>query len=151
MGIGLVPEGRRCFTNLTVFENCIASARKGHWDFEKVSKLFPKLCERRHQNASTLSGGEQQMLAIARALMTNPTLLILDEATEGLAPIVCQEIWSAITSLSQDGLSILIVDKSLEDLRKLKGSCCIIEKGFTAWSGNLDGLDSETSNRLLGV
>ena len=96
LGIGLVPEGRRCFANLNVEENLVAAAQPGHWDLRRIAELFPRLAERMPQSAASLSGGEQQMLAISRALMTNPKLLILDEATEGLAPIVRQEIWKAI-------------------------------------------------------
>ncbi|MEM8742501.1 MAG: ABC transporter ATP-binding protein, partial [Pseudomonadota bacterium] len=107
LGLGLVPEGRRCFPNLTVAENLIAAARPGKWDRVGVEALFPRLAERRRQLASTLSGGEQQMLAIARALMTNPRLLILDEATEGLAPTVRREIWTAIRTLKASSLAIL--------------------------------------------
>ena len=111
LGIGLVPEGRRCFKDLTVQENLLAAARSGPWDLTTVAGLFPRLGERRTQRAASLSGGEQQMLAIGRALLTNPQLLILDEATEGLAPIVRQEIWAALTKLKETtGLTILIID-----------------------------------------
>ena len=110
LGIGLVPEGRRCFANLSVWENLVATARGSGWTLEKVYALFPRLEERAGQSARTLSGGEQQMLAIGRALMTNPKLLILDEATEGLAPIIRQEIWTVIARLKAQGLSTLIVD-----------------------------------------
>ena len=114
LGAGLVPEGRRIFGQLSVKENLIAASREGRWNLEEINNLFPKLKERTGQVASSLSGGEQQMLAIARALMTNPRLLILDEATEGLAPIIRQEIWSAIKTLRNDtGLTILIIDKIL--------------------------------------
>ena len=106
LGIGLVPEGRRAFTNLTVLENLTATAVEGEWNLDKVFHLFPKLAERKHQNASTLSGGEQQMLVIGRALMTNPNLLILDEATEGLSPTIRSEIWKVITILKSKGVSI---------------------------------------------
>ena len=120
LGIGLVPEGRRCFGSLSVEENLIAAARSGEWDFDKVSGLFPRLKERRQQKAMSLSGGEQQMLAIGRALMTNPRLMILDEATEGLAPIIRQEIWAAIDHLkAESGLAILLVDKSLKELHRV--------------------------------
>ena len=112
LGIGLVPEGRRCFAKLTVVENLLAAARPGYWTIQTLSVLFPRLGERSGQIASSLSGGEQQMLSIGRALMTNPKLLILDEATEGLAPILRQEIWSAISTLkSETGLSLLVIDK----------------------------------------
>lgn len=152
LGIGLVPEGRRCFTNLTVFENLVASARPGEWDFKTVSQLFPKLEERREQVAGSLSGGEQQMLAIGRALMTNPKLLILDEATEGLAPVVRQEIWSAISKLkTETGLSILVVDKTLSELRKVADKITILERGTTVWGGDITALNSEITSRYLGV
>ncbi|MEX0348430.1 MAG: ABC transporter ATP-binding protein [Paracoccaceae bacterium] len=152
LGIGLVPEGRRCFSNLSVFENMIAAARPGHWDFARVTTLFPRLAERRDQLAASLSGGEQQMLAIGRALMTNPRLLILDEATEGLAPVIRQEIWAAITRLkSESGLSILLIDKSLRELRSVADSGVIVEKGNTVWSGGFDELTPDLTNRYLGV
>ncbi|MEM9271167.1 MAG: ABC transporter ATP-binding protein, partial [Pseudomonadota bacterium] len=110
LGVGLVPEGRRCFARLTVAENLTAAARPGEWDQARVEALFPRLGERRHQVAQSLSGGEQQMLAIGRALMTNPRLLLLDEATEGLAPVIRQEIWAAILKLKQEtGLTILLI------------------------------------------
>ena len=150
-GLGLVPEGRRCFPNLTVYENCVAAARPGAWQFESVSQLFPRMQERRNQMASTLSGGEQQMLAIARALMTNPKLLILDEATEGLAPVVRQEIWAALHKLKQTGLSILLVDKSLNELLGIADHCVILEKGETVWDGLPGELTSKISGRFLGV
>jgi len=120
LGIGLVPEGRRCFAGLTVHENLIAAARPGHWTLSNVVELFPRLGERKQQIASSLSGGEQQMLAIGRALMTNPKLLILDEATEGLAPIIRQEIWTAVAKLKKEtGLSILVIDKSVKELKSV--------------------------------
>ena len=150
-GLGLVPEGRRCFPNLTVYENCIAAARIGDWHFESVSELFPRLHERRNQMASTLSGGEQQMLAIARALMTNTRLLILDEATEGLAPVVRQEIWTALHKLKLTGLSILLVDKTLSELLDIADHCVILEKGETVWDGVPGELSADVSNRYLGV
>ncbi|MGI3185942.1 ABC transporter ATP-binding protein [Nioella aestuarii] len=151
-GIGLVPEGRRCFAPLTVQENLIAAARKGHWDLEKVAELFPRLGERQGQVASSLSGGEQQMLAIGRALMTNPRLLILDEATEGLAPVIRQEIWAAIQRLKvETGLSILVIDKSLRELGTVADKGVIIEKGVTVWAGGFATLDRDTTDRHLGV
>jgi branched-chain amino acid transport system ATP-binding protein len=152
LGVGLVPEGRRCFAPLTVEENLVAAARAGHWDFEAVSKLFPRLAERRDQRAASLSGGEQQMLAIGRALMTNPRLLILDEATEGLAPVVRQEIWAAIGKLkAETGLAILVVDKSLKELAKVADRAVILERGQTVWTGDIDALEREVTDRYLGV
>ena len=131
LGIGLVPEGRRCFAPLTVEENLTAAARPGDWSRARVEQLFPRLAERRAQAARTLSGGEQQMLAIGRALMTNPRLLILDEATEGLAPVVRQEIWAAIHALKRAGLSILVIDKTLSELARVADRCFILERGRT--------------------
>lgn len=153
LGLGLVPEGRRIFANLSVQENLVATARDGDWNLQKVYDLFPRLGERAEQSANTLSGGEQQMLAVGRALMTNPKLLILDEATEGLAPLIRQEIWTSIRSLKQAGLSILIVDKNLKDLLPLASSCVVLEKGRSVWSGSPDALaaDAELQNRYLGV
>ncbi|WP_306045357.1 ABC transporter ATP-binding protein [Nioella sp. MMSF_3534] len=151
-GIGLVPEGRRCFAPLTVQENLIAAARKGHWDMARVSELFPRLGERQDQVASSLSGGEQQMLAIGRALMTNPRLLILDEATEGLAPVIRQEIWAAIRQLKVEaGLSILVIDKSLKELGGVADKGVIIEKGVTVWTGAFSDLTRDVTDRHLGV
>jgi len=152
LGIGLVPEGRRCFTNLTVRENLFASARPGEWDFARVHALFPRLEERGSQLAGSLSGGEQQMLAIGRALMTNPRLLILDEATEGLAPVVRQEIWAAIATLKQTtSLSILVVDKTISELRQVADSVVILERGVSVWHGTMDDLSAEVKDRYLGV
>ena len=151
LGIGLVPEGRRCVPNLTVHENLIAAARKGEWTLDRVGVLFPRLEERRHQMANTLSGGEQQMLAIGRALMTNPRLLILDEATEGLAPTVRQEIWTAIHQLRNEGQSILIVDKSLKELMNVATRCFILEKGATRWSGAPSELTPQITDEYIGV
>ncbi len=151
LGIGLVPEGRRCFGPLSVDENLVAAARPGHWDFRRIAGLFPRLAERRRQEARTLSGGEQQMLAIGRALMTNPRLLILDEATEGLAPVVRQEIWAALHALKSEGQSILVIDKSLRELKSIAGRCVILDRGRSVWQGQATELDAETANRLLGV
>jgi branched-chain amino acid transport system ATP-binding protein len=151
LGLGLVPEGRRCFTNLSVRENLLATARTGHWDQARVESLFPVLEERRNQAASTLSGGEQQMLAIGRALMTNPRLLVLDEATEGLAPVIRQEIWRAIHSLKDEGLSILLVDKTLKEVLPLASHCLILEKGQTVWAGEPSALTDDLKDRYLGV
>ncbi|MTI16161.1 ABC transporter ATP-binding protein [Rhodobacteraceae bacterium RKSG542] len=152
LGIGLVPEGRRCFPNLNVEENLSAAARKGAWDFERVCKLFPRLKERRTQLAASLSGGEQQMLAIGRALMTNPRLLILDEATEGLAPVVRQEIWQAISELRKEaGLSILVVDKTVKELEKIADKAVILQRGETVWSGAMADMSQDIAAEYLGV
>ncbi len=151
-GLGLVPEGRRCFPNLTVHENLIAAARPGVWDFEAVTGLFPRLAERRDQMANSLSGGEQQMLAIARALMTNPRLLILDEATEGLAPVIRQEIWASIKRLKQEtGMAILVIDKSLRELHAIADNAVILDKGRSVWSGAISELTPKITDRYLGV
>lgn len=151
-GIGLVPEGRRCFAGLTVRENLIAAARPGPWGIPAVLRLFPQLADRLGQSAASLSGGEQQMLAIGRALMTNPRLLVLDEATEGLAPVVRGEIWSAIARLKADfGLAILVVDKSVSELAAVADSAVILEKGRSVWSGAFSGMTAETMHRYLGV
>jgi branched-chain amino acid transport system ATP-binding protein len=152
IGIGLVPEGRRCFANLTVQENLIAAARPGPWDMAAVGQLFPRLAERQGQKAASLSGGEQQMLAIGRALMTNPRLLILDEATEGLAPVIRQEIWAAIARLkAETGLSILVIDKSIRELATVADSAVILEKGRSVWSGTFSELTPEVTDVYLGV
>ncbi|MFN3548234.1 MAG: ABC transporter ATP-binding protein [Mesorhizobium sp.] len=151
LGIGLVPEGRRCFPNLTVRENLVAAARPGRWTLARIEALFPRLAERRDQFASTLSGGEQQMLAIGRALMTNPRLLILDEATEGLAPVIRRDIWDSIRTLKAEGQSILVVDKTMAELLPVADRCTIIEKGRTAWTGIPAELTDDIRDRLLGV
>lgn len=152
LGIGLVPEGRRCFRDLTVHENLLAAARHGHWNFQTISELFPRLGERRDQISSSLSGGEQQMLAIGRALMTNPKLLILDEATEGLAPIVRQEIWSAIAKLkSETAMALLVIDKSIKELKSVCDSASIIERGTTVWNGSMSDLTTEVTEKYVGV
>ena len=151
-GVGLVPEGRRCFAPLTVQENLLAAARPGEWTLERVTALFPRLGERMSQRAASLSGGEQQMLAIGRALMTNPRLLLLDEATEGLAPVVRQEIWAALRQLrTETGLAILLVDKSLRELATVADRAVLIERGTTIWSGPFADLSAETRERHLGV
>ncbi|WP_175637679.1 ABC transporter ATP-binding protein [Rhizobium flavum] len=147
LGIGLVPEGRRCFPNLTVHENLIAAARPGAWSLERVNDLFPRLAERHAQMARSLSGGEQQMLAIGRALMTNPRLLILDEATEGLAPVIRQDIWAAIRKLKAEGLSILVVDKTLSELLPVADRCVILENGRSAWHGTPAELSADLQDR----
>ena len=152
LGIGLVPEGRRIFGQLSVRENLIATSREGRWNIDKINSLFPKLGERSSQTASSLSGGEQQMLAIARALMTNPRLLVLDEATEGLAPIIRQEIWSAIKTLKNDtGLAILIIDKSIKELLQICDRVVILEKGRTVWRDKIDKLSNEITQEFIGV
>jgi branched-chain amino acid transport system ATP-binding protein len=151
LGLGLVPEGRRCFANLTVAENLIATQRPGPWNRAAVERLFPRLAERGGQMAATLSGGEQQMLAMGRALMTNPKLLILDEATEGLAPTIRAEIWAALARLKAEGEAILIVDKTLRELLPLADDCVILERGATVWTGPPWGLDAAVSDRYLGV
>lgn len=151
LGIGLVPEGRRCFPNLTVHENLIAASRSGYWTLERVQQMFPRLQERRDQYAVSLSGGEQQMLAIGRALMTNPRLLILDEATEGLAPVIRREIWAAITRLRTEGLSILLVDKTLSEILPFADSCVILDRGRVVWQGHPEGLDADIQQAYLGV
>ena len=151
LGLGLVPEGRRCFPNLTVFENLVAAARGKDWTYDKVVDLFPRLGERRDQYANTLSGGEQQMLAIGRALMTNPSLLILDEATEGLAPVIRHDIWTAIRKLKAAGQSILVVDKTLSELLPVADRCFVLEKGTTVFEGSPQALTPELQDRYLGV
>jgi branched-chain amino acid transport system ATP-binding protein len=157
-GLGLVPEGRQVFPNLTVRENLVATAanRSGStepWTLERVFALFPNLDARRGHLGSQLSGGEQQMLAIGRALMTNPRLLILDEATEGLAPLICVEIYRAIESLKAAGLSILIIDKDLRALTRVADRHYVIEKGRVVWSGASSKLarNPEVQHRYLGV
>ncbi|MER1939938.1 ABC transporter ATP-binding protein [Castellaniella sp. FW104-16D08] len=139
-GIGLVPEGRQIFPNLSVEENLVATAanRKraaAPWDLARVYALFPRLHERSGNFGNQLSGGEQQMLAISRALMTNPELLILDEATEGLSPLVRQEIWAALAMLRREGMAILLIDKNLAPLLQLADHHYIIEKGRVVWEG----------------
>lgn len=151
LGLGLVPEGRRCFGPLTVAENLNVAARPGDWTLARVTEFFPRLGERLGQAAATLSGGEQQMLAIGRALLTNPRLLILDEATEGLAPVVRAEIWAAVHRLKGQGMSILIVDKSLRELRGIADRAVVLERGRDVWSGPMDRLGEGEVARFLGV
>lgn len=150
-GLGLVPEGRRVFGPLSVEENLIVAARPGSWTLSRVTRLFPRLGERLTQAARTLSGGEQQMLAIGRALMTNPRLLILDEATEGLAPVVRAEIWAGIRALKAEGLSILVVDKSLRELASVADRAVILERGSLVWDGQIADLGPDETARWLGV
>jgi len=158
LGIGLVPEGRQIFPNLSLWENLVATASNhlgnaDPWTVERVFELFPELEVRRKLMANLLSGGEQQMLAIGRALMTNPKLLILDEATEGLAPLVRQKIWVALNQIRDQQISILIVDKNLSDLLKIATRNFIIERGRIVWSGSSDELreDKDSLHRYLGV
>ena len=152
-GIGLVPEGRLVFPTLTVRENLVATARPGEWTLQRVCELFPVLEQRRHQSAATLSGGEQQMLAIGRALMTNPRLLVLDEATEGLAPVIRTQIWRCLERLKSQGQSILIVDKNLRVLERLADRHTIVQKGRTVWSGSSAELRAQSAlvESYLGV
>ncbi len=150
MGAGLVPEGRQVFATLTVRENLVATAanrlgRSDPWDLAKIYDLFPRLGERAGQSAGTLSGGEQQMLAVGRALMTNPRLLILDEATEGLAPVIRTEIWHVIEKLKRQGQSILLIDKNLGVLKRLADRHYIIEKGRTVWHGSGHDLENDAA------
>ncbi|MEW9807783.1 ABC transporter ATP-binding protein [Mesorhizobium marinum] len=151
LGIGLVPEGRRCFPNLTVRENLVVSARPGRWTLDAVRELFPRLGERMAQYAGTLSGGEQQMLAIGRALITNPSLLILDEATEGLAPIIRDDIWAAIRRLKREGEAILVVDKTMDEVLDVADRCVVLERGRTVWAGVPAELTPDLQDRYLGV
>ncbi|MGH7708453.1 MAG: ABC transporter ATP-binding protein [Vulcanimicrobiaceae bacterium] len=158
LGIGLVPEGRQVFPTLTVRENLIATsanygARCDPWTLARVFELFPRLADRERSFGATLSGGEQQMLAIGRALLLNPRLLVLDEATEGLAPLVRADIRRALAQLKRDGLAILIVDKSLEELAPLADRVYVIEKGRATWHGTPHELlaDDDRRARLLGV
>ncbi len=157
-GIGLVPEGRQIFVRLSVEENLVATAAnrtKGAepWTLARVFALFPRLEERRGQSAGTLSGGEQQMLAIGRALMTNPRLLILDEATEGLAPLIRQDIWNCLSALRAQGLSILVVDRNLDALMRLADRHNVVEKGRVVWSGTSEQLAAQRAQieQRIGV
>ena len=153
-GLGLVPEGRQVFPNLTVRENLVATARRGGpWTLERVFTLFPQLKERQANYGNQLSGGEQQMLAIARALLTNPRLLILDEATEGLAPLIRHEIYRSIAALKADGLSILLIDKDVRALSRVADRHYVLEKGRVVWTGSSAELTASTElqHRYLGV
>jgi branched-chain amino acid transport system ATP-binding protein len=158
LGIGLVPEGRQIFPNLSVRENLIAtaanfSASDDPWTLARVLDFFPRLGERLDNQGSQLSGGEQQMLAIGRALMLNPRLLILDEATEGLAPLIRQEIWRRLEQLKQSGLTILLIDKNIDEFAHIADRHFIVEKGQVVWQGDSDELtvDSEIKARYLGI
>jgi branched-chain amino acid transport system ATP-binding protein len=157
-GLGLVPEGRQVFPTLSVEENLIATSANRHgatpgWSLERVYEFFPRLRERRQNMGNQLSGGEQQMLAIGRALMTNPKLLILDEATEGLAPLVRAEIWACLERLKGEGQSILVVDKNVDALEKLADAHVVVEKGQVVWSGTSAELaaDPTIRERYLSV
>ena len=157
-GIGLVPEGRRIFANLTVRENLVATAENRRkvsvpWTLERVHTLFPRLKERERNLGFNLSGGEQQMLAIGRALMTNPRLLILDEATEGLAPLIRAEIWRCLEALKQSGLSLIVIDKNIGPLLRLADRHFIVEKGRVVWSGTSEILRAqpEKLHEYVGV
>jgi branched-chain amino acid transport system ATP-binding protein len=157
-GIGLVPEGRQIFPNLSVRENLVATAanRSGSatpWTFERVIELFPSLAGRLNNLGNQLSGGEQQMLAVGRALMTNPKLLILDEATEGLAPLIRHEIWQCLARLKALGQAILVIDKNVDALTRIADRHYIIEKGRVVWTGGSAALraDPELQHRYLGV
>ncbi|SET29667.1 ABC transporter ATP-binding protein [Paracoccus homiensis] len=152
-GMGLVPEGRQVFPTLDVRENLIAMARPGNWDFAKVLALFPRLGERLGNKGNQLSGGEQQMLAIGRALMTNPRLMVLDEATEGLAPLIRDEIWACLSQLKEAGESILIIDKNVDALTRFADRHVVIEKGQVVWSGDNAALRStpDIKERFLHV
>jgi branched-chain amino acid transport system ATP-binding protein len=158
LGIGLVPEGRQIFPNLTVRENLVATAanrekRANPWTLQRVYDLFPRLSERESNMGNQLSGGEQQMLAIGRALMTNPKLLVLDEATEGLAPLIRLEIWKCLDRLKGEGLSILVIDKNVAALTRLASRHYILEKGSIVWAGTSAELaaDEALQHRYLGV
>jgi len=155
-----VPEGRQIFPNLSVRENLVATARRRadadggeDWTFDKVVDLFPALAARLESAGNQLSGGEQQMLAIGRALMTNPQLLILDEATEGLAPLIRTEIWNCLADLKTARQSILVIDKNVAALTKIADRHHIVEKGRVVWTGSSDELraDADLQARYLGV
>ena len=153
-GIGLVPEGRQIFPNLTVRENLVATAAgNGAWTLESVYELFPRLSERASSMGNQLSGGEQQMLAIGRALMTNPRLLILDEATEGLAPLIRRDIWNCLARLKATGLSILVIDKNVGALMRVADRHVLIERGRVVWEGASAALAAvpDVQHRYLGV
>ncbi len=159
LGLGLVPEGRQVFPNLTVKENLVATARVRPnnalepWTLARVYRFFPRLQERENHLGSQLSGGEQQMLAIGRALMTNPSLMVLDEATEGLAPLIRAEIWQALAGLKAEGLSMMVIDKNLKPLLELADRHFVIEKGAIVWSGDSQALRANSTivHEYLGV
>ena len=151
LGIGLVPEGRRIFSNLTVEENLIVASRKGYWDLNKIKKIFPRLSERLTQMSNSLSGGEQQMLAIARTLMTNPKMLILDEATEGLSPNIRNEIWTIISEIKKKDVSIILVDKYLNKIKQIADKLYILDRGENAWNGKPYLLTDQIIKKYLSV
>lgn len=159
LGLGLVPEGRQIFPTLTVEENLVATAappqngQETAWTLERIYDLFPRLEERRTNLGTQLSGGEQQMLAIGRALMTNPRLLVLDEATEGLAPIIRAEIWRILQQLKQEGLSMIVIDKNTKALLRLSDHNFILDKGVTVWQGSSAELSGRPDliDRYVGV
>ncbi|QFS84957.1 High-affinity branched-chain amino acid transport ATP-binding protein LivF (plasmid) [Roseivivax sp. THAF40] len=153
-GLGLVPEGRQIFPTLTVHENLVATARPGgKWNAKRIYELFPRLEERRRNMGSQLSGGEQQMLAIGRALMTNPRLIVLDEATEGLAPLIRADIWAVLAKLKDEGEAILVIDKNVDALTKFADRHVVIEKGQVVWTGTNSEILStpEVKDRFLHV
>ncbi len=158
LGLALVPEGRQVFPNLTVWENLVATAanrtgRAAPWTVDAIFDMFPEIARRRDGMANLLSGGEQQMLAIGRALMTNPDLLILDEATEGLAPLIRQEIWACLSRLKSEGQSILVIDKNVNDLARIADRHYVIEKGRIVWTGTTSELQDRPDllHEKLGV
>jgi branched-chain amino acid transport system ATP-binding protein len=163
LGVGLVPEGRRIFASLSVQENLVATSRTARvtgetpkarqWNLDEVFTLFPRLQERRRQSARTLSGGEQQMLAVGRALMTNPQLLLLDEATEGLAPLIRKEIWQCLQTLKAQGQTILVIDKNLNEMSALVDRHHVVEKGRVVWMGTPSQMaqQPDIAQKYLGV
>lgn len=160
LGLGLVPEGRQVFPTLSVRENLVATARGAArnsagqaWTLERVYKMFPRLQQREQNMGWQLSGGEQQMLAIGRALMTNPRILVLDEATEGLAPLIREEIWEALRALKKDGMAQIVIDKNLSDVATFADRHYVLEKGRVVWSGSTDDLNDqmEKVEEMVGV
>jgi branched-chain amino acid transport system ATP-binding protein len=156
LGIGYVPEGRGIFPNLSVRENLVMSARAGpggrrDWTFERVMDTFPRLAERLNHGGQQLSGGEQQMLSIGRALMTNPLLMVLDEATEGLAPLIVAEIWRVVAAIRQTGISTLIVDRNYREVLAHTDRAVVLEKGLVVMAGESATLDTDELGQRLGV
>ncbi|MEJ8573583.1 ABC transporter ATP-binding protein [Microbaculum marinum] len=156
-GLGLVPEGRQIFPNLSVEENLVATHRtakgRDRWSLQTIYRMFPRLQERRRNMGNQLSGGEQQMLAIGRALMTNPRLVVLDEATEGLAPLIREEIWSCLRTIKEEGEAILVVDKNVDALARFADRHVVIEKGRVVWTGTTGELEAtpDIKDRYLHV